>query len=352
MAEARDSFEIVIDPAAAVYWPEGGGFQPAEVRINGRSLIEMVRAAEVPWAQAENAERTPDPDSFSGPVTPGAYLYPSARSIQLPSREWLGEPSEPGFVLDADDPRRGKAMVLGCTCGISECWFVQARIEVSPDVVQWSDFGQFHRPEWVYGLGPFTFDRRLYEEQLTPRDAQVRVAQHEVMQVPTHLIGLAVPEDTPTEQHLAARLRCPCGEDRFSLLYHGTTHEHEGHPVPCTGLFDGHPFFVLRVRCVACDRDHLLFDDHFHGWNGFVCHLPELAARPRPRLVAWRCEKCGETTHRGTVGIAGEGRRDFAENAPHLPPGRWPDGFGWFTVDIECCTCGYRPDVWVSFETM
>ncbi len=171
-----DRFDVLIDPAAVVRWPEGGGFQPAEVWINDRPLLELVRAAEEPWARAENAERTPDPDTFSGPVTPGAYLYPAACSVLLPSREWLGDPPDPGFVLDADDPRRGKAMVLGCTCGISECWFVQARIEVGPDVVRWSDFGQFHRPEWVYGLGPFTFDRRQYEAQLAPRHVDVNLA--------------------------------------------------------------------------------------------------------------------------------------------------------------------------------
>jgi hypothetical protein len=67
---------------------------------------------------------------------------------------------------DADDPRRDKATVLGCTCGVTECWFMQARIEVGPGWVRWSDFGQFHRPHWHYGLGPFTFDRRQYESQL------------------------------------------------------------------------------------------------------------------------------------------------------------------------------------------
>jgi hypothetical protein len=167
-----DRFEVLIDPAAVVRWPEGGGFQPAEVRINGRPLLELVRAAEEPWARAENTERMPGPDTHSGPVTPGAYLYLPAHLVLIPSCEWLGEPAEPGFLLEVDDPRRGKAIVLGCTCGISECWFVQARIEVGPDVVRWSEFGQFHRPAWDYGLGPYAFDRREYEAQLVPRRAE------------------------------------------------------------------------------------------------------------------------------------------------------------------------------------
>jgi len=167
-----DRFELLIDPASAIRWPGGGGFKPVEVRINGRPLLDLIREAEEPRARAENATDPADPDTLSGSVVPGAYLYPGARTVLLPSREWLGSPAAPGFVLDAGDPRRDKAMVLGCTCGISECWFVQARIDVGLDHVRWSEFGQFHRPHWRYDLGPFTFDRAQYEAQLAPRPAE------------------------------------------------------------------------------------------------------------------------------------------------------------------------------------
>ena len=40
-----------------------------------------------------------------------------------------------GFALAPDDPCRGKAVVLGCTCGIIECWFLQVQITVLDDVV-------------------------------------------------------------------------------------------------------------------------------------------------------------------------------------------------------------------------
>jgi len=36
--------------------------------------------------------------------------------------------------------------VLGCTCGITECWFLLVRITVLDEVVIWSDFEQVHRP--------------------------------------------------------------------------------------------------------------------------------------------------------------------------------------------------------------
>jgi hypothetical protein len=174
-----------------------------------------------------------------------------------------------------------------------------------------------------------------------------------MMPVPSHLKGLVVSKDPQfNEENLDAWIRCPCGGDRFVFLYPGTTHECRGHQIPCTAEIDGHWFFVLRVRCTTCAREHLLFDGDFHGWNGYVCHQPEYAARPRPPLVPWRCESCGCEEHRGTVQIATEGSQDFAECAHGLPADSWPDAFGWFAVQIECCRCAFAPDVWVSYETM
>ena len=162
-----DTFEIVTDPIKARRWAGGGIFQPAEVRINGHPLIELIRVAEEPWTSAEYLERLPE---FENPAEfifePGAYMHLGAHQFLLPSRNWLDQPEEPGFILDENDPRRHKTTVLGCSCGITECWFVQVRIEVEPDVVRWSDFGQFHRPDWIYALGPFMFDRHAYEAQL------------------------------------------------------------------------------------------------------------------------------------------------------------------------------------------
>ena len=78
-------------------------------------------------------------------------------------RNLLDEPRDPGFVLEPDDPRRSKATVLGCSCGIIDCWFLQVRVRLLSEVVVWSEFEQFHRPHWRYDLGPITFDRRQYE---------------------------------------------------------------------------------------------------------------------------------------------------------------------------------------------
>jgi hypothetical protein len=123
-----------------------------------------VRAVERPHARREAEARGEDP---ADDTIAGEYLGLPESRLRLPSRALLDRPLgiEDGFVLAPDDPRRGKATVLGCTCGIIECWFLMVRITLLDDVVIWSDFEQFHR-DWVYALGPFVFDRAAYERAL------------------------------------------------------------------------------------------------------------------------------------------------------------------------------------------
>ncbi|MGC4115157.1 MAG: hypothetical protein QM765_11220 [Myxococcales bacterium] len=77
----------------------------------------------------------------------------------------LGEPYKHCFKTSPDDPRNTKSLVLSCTCGVTECWFLLVSITVHPDRVEWSDFCQFHR-DWHYDLGPFVFERKAYEAAL------------------------------------------------------------------------------------------------------------------------------------------------------------------------------------------
>jgi hypothetical protein len=168
LPEHRDRFELTTDHPY-VEWPGGGGYQPAVIRIDDADLIELVREVERPLVQQEIERRVAageareDLHDFSG-----QYMGMSERALRLPSRELLDEPWDTagkGFVIPPDDPRRGKATVLGCTCGITECWFLLVRITILDEVVIWSDFEQFHRP-WVYDLGPFIFDKQAYLRQL------------------------------------------------------------------------------------------------------------------------------------------------------------------------------------------
>lgn len=162
-----------------------------------------------------------------------------------------------------------------------------------------------------------------------------------------------VPLDaTLDEEALIATVRCSCGEDRFELLYPGRTQVYRRKQIPCPAEVGDAWFFVLASRCIRCAREHVLLDRDFHGWNGFVCHDPEQAALPRPSLVAWPCQACGTNAHRGVVHIQTEGSEDFAEAGDEFDPSRWPDAFGWFSLDLTCASCGLESPGLVDYETM
>ena len=175
-----------------------------------------------------------------------------------------------------------------------------------------------------------------------------------MMPIPTHLRGIVVPRDSIIDETpLSADVRCPCGERVLELLYPGQTHQHAGELIPCTAEIDGRYFFVIRARCSGCSAEHLLLDADFHGWNGFVCHDPAQAAIPRPALIAWKCQACSGTRHTMAVHIQTEGRDDFIEQAGDGFDGdRWPDAFGWFSLDLTCVACGKASADFVSYETM
>ncbi len=60
----------------------------------------------------------------------------------------------------------GRLPVLGCACGIVDCWPLLVRIESSAESVVWRDFRQGFR-DWPYGkLGPFRFERGEYEAEV------------------------------------------------------------------------------------------------------------------------------------------------------------------------------------------
>ncbi|MGO4129430.1 hypothetical protein AB4Z01_33880 [Inquilinus sp. YAF38] len=175
-----------------------------------------------------------------------------------------------------------------------------------------------------------------------------------MMPVPTHLIDCVVPLESGLDQaSLKAAVRCSCSSVQFRLLFPGQAQEHEGRQIPSTAKIGGQFFFLLKAHCTGCGRKNLLFDADFHGWNGFVCHEPEMAARTRPPLVPWACQSCGGLHHTGIVTISTEGREDFvAEAGDEFDPERWPDGFGWFALDVTCVQCGVMTKDLVSYETM
>jgi hypothetical protein len=175
-----------------------------------------------------------------------------------------------------------------------------------------------------------------------------------MMPPPSHLREIVRPADTRVDEDpFVGKLRCTCTGERFRVLNLPYYHVGNGKVTLVTAEIKGKFFFIIRAQCVACEKDHLIFDKDFHGWNGFVCHDEKQAKLKRPKVEVWQCPECDGDAHEVTVAIAGEGREDFAEETEgQYDEDRWPDAFGSIGIGIKCCNCGGELPEWVSYETM
>ncbi len=179
--------------------------------------------------------------------------------------------------------------------------------------------------------------------------------------VPSHVKECVVirswkPEDETQPEgrgYLTGSIRCSCGSESFEFLFPGPTHIYKGQEIPVSVDINGTFFFVIRARCAACGKEYSIFDSHYHGWDGFVCHDPVKASLPRPPLVLWHCRTCGGDSHNATIVFMSEGKEDFIEGAGgKFSEDQWMDGFGWMDISLTCSTCGRRTEQWVSYEAM
>ncbi|HUR04190.1 MAG TPA: hypothetical protein VM347_16715, partial [Nonomuraea sp.] len=138
------------------------GHDLVEIFIDGVPLLDVVREAELPYARYEQLERAEEFAPEPAPLLAGEYSYFLGRWTGWPSRHYLGEPTEVAYNQEDDE-----TMLLGCTCGIAECWALLARIEVTDMEVRWSGFNNNAR-DWDLSatLGPFVFSRQQYEQAL------------------------------------------------------------------------------------------------------------------------------------------------------------------------------------------
>jgi hypothetical protein len=171
---------------------------------------------------------------------------------------------------------------------------------------------------------------------------------------PAHLRDLLVSDPNSSDAHeLHGVIRCPCGSAVSSLLYVAELTESQG--IPLLRVLELPAGFFLRIgaRCMACSRTHLLFDDDYHGWNGFVCPSRGARERARPLYQTYACHRCKAESHQISVGILGDkDQGEMLEDADGvLDQSNWFEGFGWFTVEITCVSCGYGPVAVVDYET-
>ena len=132
------------------------------IYINERSLIDIIKEIEMPYAQIEydaRIEEGEDPKDLY--LLAGDYRPLPLHMVKFPSRHLLDNPKDFTFGIHHSNPLKSKTTLLGCTCGIIECWFLLAKITLTETTVNWTDFQNFHREYWEYNLS-FAFDRQQY----------------------------------------------------------------------------------------------------------------------------------------------------------------------------------------------
>lgn len=144
-----------------------------DILINGENLRDLVRRVELPFAAEEGI-----------PNLAGSYTGLPPEAVFLPSRRFLGEPSE------RYDDGEEKISLLGCGCGVVGCWPLMARVSLDDGIVKWSGFEQPHRSEdallfsyrrivvWRYeGFGPFAFEKGQYFSELAKFGASTKFSE-------------------------------------------------------------------------------------------------------------------------------------------------------------------------------
>lgn len=128
-----ESFELRLVPPDARGWD-------GEVRVlvGGRDLIDLVR--EVELRGVTRAEQAEIAGSYAG-LTPA---------------EWA----------DAQPNDDGRVTVLGCDCGVAECWPLRVRIRRLGGTVEWSDFEGPLSSGGYEALGPFLFRADEYDREI------------------------------------------------------------------------------------------------------------------------------------------------------------------------------------------
>ena len=132
---ARDVLEFRL--TGYRYGPESFPMAAVEIYINGEKLREKVCKQELPFAEQEGNPGI----AGHAPITP-RELYQS---------------------LHDDYAEEECVSILGCCCGVVDCWPLDVAIEVGKNVVTWYGFNMYHRKNWDYSsLGSFVFDKQQY----------------------------------------------------------------------------------------------------------------------------------------------------------------------------------------------
>ena len=176
---------------------------------------------------------------------------------------------------------------------------------------------------------------------------------------PEHLTSISIrDEGSSTEEKYVASIKCTCGNQSLEISHSQCDVEESG--IPQDAEIDGNFFFVIKAKCPECEKNHLVFDSDYHGWDGFVCHNEyDNRKHPRPPMQTWKCSECSSSLHQLKVEISmdpevilQEGPVEDDDGGIILDEGNYENGFDWIAMSIKCCSCGHEQEGWVEYETM
>nr|WP_315112010.1 hypothetical protein [uncultured Campylobacter sp.] len=129
------------------YEIEGESFTEVVVAINGEPLLELIRQPEQSFAVKNRR----------GCIA-GDYAYLSLIDFE---ELFLRTALEADLAQDERD-----VVLLGCPCGIWNCWYLALRIKFETKTVKLYEFKNPRRKDWRYGL-EFKFDRVSFVSEIS-----------------------------------------------------------------------------------------------------------------------------------------------------------------------------------------
>lgn len=174
-----------------------------------------------------------------------------------------------------------------------------------------------------------------------------------MLPIPKHLKSILKPiGDKNNEFEITGKIVCDCGSENFTIELVGDSSDYEKNNVIKVVEIEENYFLIIKVKCNSCNKEHLIFDNDYHGWNGFVCG-GDSREYPRPESKVWHCNKCENSDFSMNVHIHSQGQDDFIEELEdEFDKEDWIEGFDWITIKTACNMCGETNDEWISYETM
>lgn len=129
------------------YEMNGEGLTEVVVTINGEPLLELIKRREQGFAAKDGQASIA-----------GGYAYLSLIDFE---ELFLRAALEADLAQDERD-----VVLLGCPCGIWDCWYLALKIKFETETVKLYDFTNPRRKNWRYGL-EFKFDRVSFVSEIS-----------------------------------------------------------------------------------------------------------------------------------------------------------------------------------------